>query len=405
MFEYLKRFRENFPNRKFFRLIDKVYDLKNLETAWKTVKTNNGCAGVDKQCIGDFTKQKGMYLSEIQRAIKNEKYNATPVLRKYIPKTDGKLRPLGIPTVKDRVIQQATKNVLEPIFEMKFKECSYGYRPDKSAHQAIHKISEHLSQGFTWVIDADIKGFFDSVDHRMLMSFVAEEISDGKVLNLIELWLTAGMMSEGKLAETTVGTPQGGVISPLLANIYLHKFDEVISSQVNARIVRYADDFVVMCRSKWMAQQVMRTVKGVLAMLKLELNTEKTEIVNSDKEEFEFLGFKFRNVRGKRRVEPKHGSIQKFKETVKQATRRNQPIKTEVMTGKLNYKIRGWGNYFKIGDVKVLYKELDVWIRMRVRSFIEKKKSCYAHQRISNNILQAKYKLASLTTLLETHSL
>jgi len=247
MFEYLKKFREHFPGRKFFQLIDKIYDMGNLKDAWKKVKFNKGCAGIDKQSINDFQKQSEQYLREIQRAVKNGIYEATPVLRKFIPKGDGKLRPLGIPTVKDRILQQATKNVIEQIFEMKFLDCSYGYRPDKSAHQAVEQIRKYVEQGYTWVIDADVEKFFDSVDHKLMMSFVAEEISDGKVLNLIESWLKAGVMNEGEIEETTEGTPQGGVISPLLANIYLHEMDKQVTRLYGVRMVRYADDGAPRC--------------------------------------------------------------------------------------------------------------------------------------------------------------
>jgi len=253
MFEYLKEFRENFPSRKFYQLIDKVYDPENLETAWLKVKANKGCAGVDKQSISAFWPQRKLHFQELQRAIKHGKYIPPPVLRKYIPKSDGTQRPLGIPTVKDRVLQQATNNVIEQVFEPLFMDCSYGFRPNKSAHQAITNIKEYLNQGFTWIIDADIKQFFDSVDHKLLMQFIAQEISDGKVLGLIESWLKTGVMEDGKLQETTVGTPQGGVISPLLANVYLHELDKEISTLVNVRLVRYADDFVILCNTKWMA--------------------------------------------------------------------------------------------------------------------------------------------------------
>ena len=242
MFEYLKKFREHFPGRKFFQLIDKIYDMDNLKDAWKKVKSNKGCAGIDKQSINDFKKQSEQHLREIQRAVKNGIYKATPVLRKVIPKGENQFRALGIPTVKDRILQQATKNVIELIFEMKFLECSYGYRPNKSAHQAVEQIKKYVDQGYTWVIDADVEKFFDSVDHKLMMSFVAKEISDGKVLNLIETWLKAGVMSKGEIEETTVGTPQGGVISPLLVNIYLHEMDEQVTSLYGVRMVRYADD-------------------------------------------------------------------------------------------------------------------------------------------------------------------
>jgi RNA-directed DNA polymerase len=405
VFEYLRKFRENFPKRKFYQLIDKVYSMDNLEEAWKRVKANKGCAGIDKQTINEFWPYKAMHFRELQRQIKTGTYKATPILRKYIPKSDGKYRPLGIPTVKDRVLQQATKNVVEPIFEMKFLDCSYGFRPDRNAHQAITQISEYLQEGFTWIIDADLKTFFDTVEHALLMKLLAKEISDGKVLSLIESWLKAGVLSEGKLVTTKEGTPQGGVISPLLANIYLHEFDKSITRKINVRLVRYADDFVVMCKTKWMAQKTMESIKRLLARLKLKLNKEKTKIVNSDVEDFCFLGFKFRNIRGKRRYSPKKIAIEKFKDSVKQITGRKQPVKPEDMIGRLNQTIRGWGNYFKIGEVRVLYKQLDVWIHTRVRTFIEKKKSNYARKRITNHTLKTKYKLASLNTLIKPHTL
>ena len=405
MFEYLRKFREHFPGRKFFQLIDKIYDMDNLKDAWKKVKSNKGCAGIDKQNINDFKKQSEQYLREIQRAVKNGTYEATPVLRKFIPKGDGKLRPLGIPTVKDRILQQATKNVIEQIFEMKFLDCSYGYRPNKSAHQAVEQIKKYVGQGYTWVIDADVEKFFDSVDHKLMMSFVAEEISDGKVLNLVESWLKAGVMNKGEIEETTVGTPQGGVISPLLANIYLHEMDEQVTRLYGVRLVRYADDVVILCKTKEKAERTMKQVEEILTGLKLQLNKKKTKIVNVNKESFGFLGFNFKRAGGKLFVTPGKKAIKKFKEAVKTTTNRRQPVKPKEMVGRLNSVIRGWGNYFKIGDVRWLFKNLDKWIRTRVRTFIEKKKSGYARIRISNYVLKTGYKLASLMTLVKPHSL
>lgn len=206
MYDYLQRFRKHFPNRKFFQLIDKVYETKNLEESWKKVKDNKGCAGVDEQSISDFQKQSEMYLREIQRVLKSRTYKSMPTLRKLIPKDKNNMRPLGIPTVKDRIVQQATKQVIEQIFEMKFLDCSYGYRPNKNAHQAIKEIKTAIQQGYNWVIDADVEKFFDSVNHRMLMNLIAEEISDGNVLNLVETWLKAGVMNQGQQEETLMGT-------------------------------------------------------------------------------------------------------------------------------------------------------------------------------------------------------
>lgn len=405
MFEYLKKFREHFPGRKFFQLIDKIYDMDNLKDAWKKVKSNKGCAGIDKQSINDFMKQSEQHLREIQRTVKNGIYEATPVLRKFIPKGDGKLRSLGIPTVKDRILQQATKNVIEQIFEMKFLECSYGYRPNKSAHQAVEQIKKYVDQGYTWVIDADVEKFFDSVDHKLMMSFVAEEISDGKVLNLIESWLKAGVMNEGELEEITEGTPQGGVISPLLANIYLHEMDKQVTRLYGVRMVRYADDVVILCKTKEKAERTMERVEEILTGLKLRLNKTKTKIVNVNKESFEFLGFKFKRGGGKLFITPGKKAIKKFKEAVKATTHRKQPVKPKEMVGRLNSVIRGWGNYFKIGNVRWLFTILDRWTRTRVRTFIEKKKSGFARIRISKYVLKSEYNLTSLMTLVKPHSL
>lgn len=405
MYEYLRKFRKHFPNRKFFQLIDKVYEMKNLREAWKKVKSNKGCAGIDKQSISDFQKQSEMFLSEIQRAVKNETYEPCPTLRKFIPKGENKVRPLGIPTVKDRILQQATKNVMEQIFEMKFLDCSYGYRPGRNAQQAVKEIKNCIEQGYIWVIDADVQKFFDSVDHELLMSFIAEEISDGKVLNLIESWLKAGVMNQGKHEETMVGTPQGGVISPLLANIYLHEMDEQITKIDSIRLVRYADDFVILCRTKEQAEKAMKRVINMLNKLKLQLNKTKTKIVNVNRESFEFLGFKLKRACGKVFITPKKDAIKKFKETIRIITWRNQPAKPEEVAGRLNSVIRGWGNYYKIGNIKRIFERLDCWIRTRMRTFIEKKKSCYAKARIPNRVLKSEYKLASLMTLIIPHSL
>ena len=278
MYEYLKEYRENFPGRKFYQLIDKIYDMENLKDAWKRVRDNKGCAGIDAQSIHNFQTQRDRNLREIQRMVKNGRYDAGPVLRKFIPKGDDKLRPLGIPTVRDRIVQQATKNVIEQIFEMKFLDCSYGFRPNRSTHQAIEQIRAKILQGYIWVCDADISKFFDTVDHEIMINRVGEEISDGKVLSLIESWLKAGVMEEGIETETTKGTPQGGVISPLLANIYLHELDKQISTMKEVILVRYADDFIILSKTKEVAERAMEEVRKILEKLKLCLNSTKTRM-------------------------------------------------------------------------------------------------------------------------------
>jgi RNA-directed DNA polymerase len=405
MYEYLRKFRKHYPNRKFFQLIDKIYEVKNLDEAWRKVKSNKGCAGVDKQSISDFQKQSEMYLREIQRAVKNGIYKPMPTLRRFIPKGRNKVRPLGIPTVKDRVLQQATKNVIEQIFEMKFLDCNYGYRPGRRAQQAVKQIKNYIEQGYKWVIDADVEKFFDEVNHELLMNFVAAEISDGKVLNLIDSWLKAGVMNKGESEETRIGTPQGGVISPLLANIYLHEMDKQVIKMNDVRLVRYADDFVILCKTESEAESTMKQVMDILARLKLRLNKTKTKIQNIDIGSFEFLGFEVKRRGGRIIVTPKRTAIEKFKETVRMITKRKLSIKPREMIVILNGTIRGWGNYYKIGNIKRLYETLDCWIRTRVRTFIEKKKSCYANIRKTNYVLQSEYKLASLVTLIKPHSI
>jgi len=405
MYEYLREFRENFPGRKFYQLIDKIYEMENLKDAWKKVRTNKGCAGIDAQSIHDFQTQGDRNLREIQRMVKNGRYDAEPVLRVFIPKGEDKLRPLGIPTVRDRIVQQAAKNVIEQIFEMKFLDCSYGFRPNRSTHQAIEQIREKIMQGYTWVCDADISKFFDTVDHEIMINRVGEEISDGKVLSLIESWLKAGVMEEGIKKETMEGTPQGGVISPLLSNIYLHELDKQISTMKEVILVRYADDFIILCRTKEAAERAMEEVGRILEKLKLSLNSTKTKTVDVRKERCEFLGFRLRMTGGKLMISPRKSAIEKFKDEIRRRSRRKQPIKPEEMIGMLNHTVRGWGNYFGIGTVKWLFTVLDRWIRTRVRSFIEKKKSKYSCVRITNHVLKTEYHLVSLVTLIKPYSL
>ncbi|HJH27630.1 MAG TPA: group II intron reverse transcriptase/maturase [Methanophagales archaeon] len=236
--------KERKKKRKWHSLIDKVWNWRNLNEAWAKVKQNRGAGGIDEVSIAEFERNLEQNLNELQRLLRQDRYKPNPVKRVYIPKPDGKQRPLGIPTIRDRVVQQALKNVIEPIFEAEFRDSSFGYRPGKSAKQAIGQIETVRGEGHEWVVDADIKAFFDTVNHEKLIDAVAERISDGRVLRLIRSFLKADIMEQGLgLAKNVVGTPQGGVISPLLANIYLHYFDERMA-ELGYEVVRYADDCV-----------------------------------------------------------------------------------------------------------------------------------------------------------------
>lgn len=400
-FGYLKDFKYRFPNRKLYSLMDKVFDLKTLKEAWSLVYKNKGCAGVDNQTVWEFEANAKHHLLELHRELKTGRYEPPPVLRKYIPKRDGKLRPLGVPTIKDRIVQQAVKMVLEPVFEMKFLDCNYGYRKGRNAHQAIKRLDYYRTEkNHRWILDADIKGFFDNVNHEILISLVAKEISDGKLLTLIEKWLKAGVMIDRVEESSEIGTPQGGVISPLLANIYLHEFDKyMIERRFN--LLRYADDFVIICSTKERADKALAEAKLILGKLKLELHPEKTKIVHT--EEMQFLGFEM-GGNNRRGMKPREDAMIKFKQRMKEFTRRYKTIPVEDVVRSANWLISGWGHYYKIGKVKEIFRHLDIYIRRRFRIYIEKKISVHSQQRLSNYTLRKKYGLKSLSYLYERYS-
>ena len=285
------------PKRKFHALYDKIYRPDILKTAWLRVKSNNGSAGIDGITIDKIVNEIGesQFLNELYRKLKTQTYRPLPVRRVWIPKANSeKMRPLGIPTVEDRVVQQAVKFVIEPIFETTFKDSSYGFRPKRSAHQAMKAIRK-ASQKNYWVVDVDIKGYFDNINHRKLMLLVEQKISDKRILALIRNWLKAGVMIDGSLELPELGSPQGGVISPLLANIYLNVLDHLWEKRFKhlGTLVRYADDLVVMTRSKRDAMKTWSILKGIFHKLEIEMNQEKSRMVNiwDDKDGFDFLGF------------------------------------------------------------------------------------------------------------------
>lgn len=350
---------------KWYSLIDKVWTYSNLEQAFYDVKKNRGSHGVDNITIKEYELKLEHNLRVLQQSLRDKTYRAKPVRRVYIPKADGTQRPLGIPSVKDRVLQAAVKRKLEPIYEKKFLPCSFGFRPNRSAHMAIKKIRKDLMDGYTFVIDADIKTYFDSIPHEKLMELIREEMVDSSVLALIEQFLTSGVLENGVVYESHEGSPQGGVISPLLANIYLHPLDEMMTERGH-RITRYADDFVICCKSLKGAERVLKSVKKLLEEeLGLIVHPTKTTIVDNILEPFTFLGYTFKAGYFH---SPSVKAIKKFKEKVKVLTRKNQTVDlAEFIKHRLNPVIRGWGRYFGIGFCKSLFKQLDSWIRRRLR--------------------------------------
>lgn len=365
-------------------LLDAIADPGNLAEAWTKVRANAGAAGVDGQSITAFAADAEHQLGSLRRRLLSaERYVPPPVRRVDIPKPDGRTRPLGIPTVADRVVQQATVQVIGPIFEVTFTPSSFGYRPNKGAQQAVGWVREAIRRGDQWVAEFDIVGFFDNLRHRRLLREVAKEIDDVEVIGLIRRWLQAGVLTEAGLEAREAGTPQGGVISPLLANIYLHHLDVQVRA-AGFRLIRYADDFVILTDRRWKAQAADQLVRRILADIGLEVAEAKSGVV-AVRDGFEFLGFSFKG----RFLRPRPRALNSFKDRVRQRTRRTAPVSLAVMVSDLNPLLRGWGNYFGIGDVLSLTEDLDKWIRMRLRSKARKRfksKGGVDHHRFPNRL-------------------
>lgn len=349
--------------KKWYSLMDKIYSKENLEQAFKRVKRNNGAPGIDGETVLDFSLDKELNIELLHKSLKTKTYKPSPVRRVEIDKPDGTKRPLGIPTVKDRVVQQAIANVIGPIFDKTFHPSSYGYRPNHSQHQAVAKAELFLNRyDLKYVVDMDLSKCFDTLDHEIMMGAVAEQISDGSVLNLIRKFLKSGAMHNDNLEETELGSPQGGVISPLLSNIYLNKFDQKMKSK-GIRIVRYADDILIFAKDKKTAGDYKVYATKVLEEeLKLTVNRKKTKLT-SVYEGVEYLGFVIHS--NWLAVNPNR--IKRFKDRIRKYTVRNTGRKLEDIIKALNPLLRGWINYYRIANVKTLLRDLMGWIRRRLR--------------------------------------
>jgi len=337
--------------------------------AFKAVKKNRGTAGIDKMTISMYEKNLSENLLSLMRELKRGSYQPIPLRRVHIPKGDGKTRPLGIPAVKCRVAQEAIRRLINSTFESRFHNNSFGFRMGRNCHQAVERVLQNAEQGYRWVVDVDIKGFFDNIPHDLIMNSVAARIADGNILNLIEKLLNSGVMEDGKITPTTKGTPQGGVISPLLANITLDHLDWFLDEQ-GFNFVRYADDFVILCKTENEAKKALELVQNFLNGMGLETSPEKTKISHFSKG-FDFLGFSIKN----HSIQMRTKSREKFKNSIREITTRSHNLDKEVIK-QLNRVIRGTVNYFstKFSTMNTSFFKLDRWIRKRIR--------CMKHKRI-----------------------
>lgn len=369
------------PTRRFHALYDKLYLPYVLQSAWEAVRRNDGAAGIDQQTLEQIEAAGvPVFLAAIAQSLREKTYRPQPVRRVEIPKGNdpAQKRPLGIPTVRDRVVQAAAKLVLEPIFEADFAEVSFGFRPGRGQRDALAVVAENARAGFRWVVDGDIQQFFDTLDHQQLMSALRRRISDGEMLRLIYRWLKAGYLAEGAYHDTDAGSPQGGVLSPLLANVYLHAFDAAQQQQKSfiGRLVRFADDFVIQCGTAQQAARALEWAREQMARLGLTLHPTKTRVVNDREAGFDFLGFHHRRVilDGSRRESrgvlrwPSAKTCQKFRDRVKQTIGPPGHTRREwrSVLRKLGAYLAGWCGYYRHGESARTFAELDQHVEERV---------------------------------------
>ena len=355
------------------RLIEVILEDENLNEALNRVKSNKGVAGVDKMTVYEIDTYFQNNRERIKKEILEKKYRPQPVKRVYIPKSNGKKRPLGIPTVIDRVIQQAIAQVLIKIYEDKFSDNSYGFRPQRSAHDALEKTLEYLNEGFEWVVDMDIEAYFDTVNHDKLISILREEVKDSNTLHLIRKFLQAGIMEKGLVKPNIIGMPQGGPLSPVLSNIYLDKFDKELESR-GLRFVRYADDSNIFVKSEMSANRVMKSVTSWLERkLFLKVSATKTKVVRPSKSKF--LGFTYFKMSDKWECAPTHKSKMKlYDKCRKELIRKKCIARSNTITfTRINQIVRGWINYFKIGKMKIFMDKFGQWLRHKIRVIIIKR--------------------------------
>jgi RNA-directed DNA polymerase len=358
---------------KWFSLIDKVSAPRTLLRAFERVKANGGAAGVDHQTIAMYEQRLEQQTEYLAQALMEGSYQPAAVRREWIPKPGSReKRPLGIPTVRDRVVEKALQATIEPIFEREFAAQSYGFRPGRGCKDALRRVDQLLKQGLTWVVDADLKSYFDTIPHEQLLRLIEEKVADGRVLELIRKYLKQGVLEEMREWQPEAGTPQGAVISPLLSNIYLNPLDHQMAA-AGFEMVRYADDFVVLCRSKAEAESALAVVQQWTAEAGLTLHPEKTRIVDATQAGgFDFLGYHFE--RGQRR--PRRKSLKKFKDSIRAKTKRNNGQSLRVIIAKVNRTTKGWFAYFKHSH-RYTFEPLDPFIRQRLRSLLRRRSRKY----------------------------